>query len=102
MGFNKDESMERYQAVTLAISKRKGSDSVVVSDAVERKMQHLKGYVIPNNVEVTTTRNYGATAYTKVMLLIEHLIGGLLLPLYWLCRSLWAGVQVLWFSWLCR
>jgi len=78
MGFNKNESMEKYQAVTLSISKRKGSDSVVVSDAVMEKMNHLKGYVIPNDIFVTTTRNYGASAYTKVMLLIEHLLGAII------------------------
>lgn len=78
MGFSQDESLEKYQAVTISISKRKGSDSVVVADAVMDRMNSLKGYVIPKNVEVTTTRNYGETAYTKVMLLIEHLVGAII------------------------
>jgi len=78
MGFSEDESLERYQAVTLSISKRKGSDSVVVADAVMEKMSHLKGYIIPEGVEVTVTRNYGETAYKKVMLLIEHLVGAII------------------------
>ena len=78
MGFSKDKSLERYQAVTLAISKRKGSDSVVVADNVLEKINHLKGYVIPKDVEVTVTRNYGQTAYDKVMMLIEHLVGAII------------------------
>jgi len=78
MGFTQDKTQEKYQAVTIAISKRKGSDSVVVADAVMEKMNSLKGYVIPKEVEVTTTRNYGETAYTKVMLLIEHLVGAII------------------------
>jgi multidrug efflux pump subunit AcrB len=78
MGFPADQSLERYQAVTLSVSKRKGSDSVVVADAVLEKLNHLKGYVIPQDVEVTITRNYGETAYTKVMLLIEHLVGAII------------------------
>ncbi|MGD9808072.1 MAG: efflux RND transporter permease subunit [Deferribacterales bacterium] len=78
MGFTQDKSLEKYQAVTISISKRKGSDSVVVADAVMEKMNSLKGYVIPKEVEVTTTRNYGETAYTKVMLLIEHLVGAII------------------------
>lgn len=78
MGFNQEESLERYQAVTLSISKRKGADSVVVADAVMEKIEALKGYVIPEQVEVTVTRNYGETAYKKVMLLIEHLVGAII------------------------
>lgn len=78
MGFSEEVSPARYQAVTLAISKRKGSDSVVVADAVLEKLSHLKGYVIPEEVKVTVTRNYGETAYTKVMLLIEHLVGAII------------------------
>jgi len=78
MGFSNDESLEKYQAVTLSISKRKGSDSVVVADALMEKMNSLKGYVIPEDINVTVTRNYGETAYTKVMLLIEHLVGAII------------------------
>lgn len=77
MGFSENESLERYQAVTLSISKRKGSDSVVVADAVVSKLENMKGYIIPEEIEVTVTRNYGQTAFTKVMTLIEHLIGAI-------------------------
>lgn len=78
MGLPKHISPEKYQAVTLALSKRKGSDSVVVSDNVLKKLNSLKGYVIPKDVHVTVTRNYGKTAYDKVMMLIEHLVGAII------------------------
>ncbi|MCX8084787.1 MAG: efflux RND transporter permease subunit [Calditerrivibrio sp.] len=77
IGFNQAQTTDKFQAVTLSISKRKGSDSVVVSDKVLEKIQSLKGYVIPSNVEVKITRNYGETAYEKVKTLMEHLIGAI-------------------------
>ncbi|MGE4318925.1 MAG: efflux RND transporter permease subunit [Deferribacterales bacterium] len=77
-GFNDKISADKYQAVTLSLSKRKGSDSVVVSDAVLAKLDRLKGYIIPDGVSVEVTRNYGETAFTKVMTLIEHLVGAII------------------------
>jgi len=77
IGFNDKISSDKLQAVTLSISKRKGSDSVVVADKILKKIQYLKGYIIPSNVEVKITRNYGETAYEKVKTLMEHLIGAI-------------------------
>ncbi|ADR19604.1 efflux RND transporter permease subunit [Calditerrivibrio nitroreducens] len=77
IGFNDKISSDKLQAVTLSISKRKGSDSVVVADKILEKIQYLKGYIIPSNVEVKITRNYGETAYEKVKTLMEHLIGAI-------------------------
>ncbi|MEF3254085.1 MAG: efflux RND transporter permease subunit [Deferribacterales bacterium] len=77
IGFNENISSDKIQAVTLSVSKRKGSDSVVVADEVLKKIESLKGYIIPNDVEVKVTRNYGETAYEKVKTLIEHLLGAI-------------------------
>jgi len=77
IGFNANSGLDKTQAVTLSISKRKGSDSVVVSDKVLEKIENLKGYLIPSNVEAKITRNYGETAYEKVKTLIEHLVGAI-------------------------
>lgn len=77
MSMGKAGSKEIYPSVTLAVSKRQGSDSVVVADAVLAKLDKLKGVIIPSDVKVTVTRNYGATAYEKVMTLIEHLLGAI-------------------------
>ncbi len=78
IGFNEKNGLDKIQAVTLSISKRKGSDSVVVAEKILEKIQHLKGYLIPSNVEVKITRNYGETAYEKVKTLIEHLLGAII------------------------
>jgi len=77
MGFNKDKTKNVYSATTIALAKRKGSDSVVVSEHILNKLEDLKSTVIPDNVNVSVTRNYGETAYEKVKTLIEHLLGAI-------------------------
>ncbi len=78
IGFNKARTLENLQAVTITIAKRKGSDSVVVAEDILKKLDSLKGYVIPADVNVAITRDYGETAYDKVKTLIEHLLGAIL------------------------
>ncbi len=78
IGFNKARTLDNFQAVTITIAKRKGSDSVVVAENILKKLESLKGYVIPSDVRVTVTRDYGETAYDKVKTLIEHLLGAIL------------------------
>ncbi len=53
-------------AVTIAIAKKEGSNGVTVANAVIRKVEALKGRLIPGNVQVSITRNYGQTANDKV------------------------------------
>ncbi|HEX8985180.1 MAG TPA: efflux RND transporter permease subunit [Bryobacteraceae bacterium] len=61
-------------AVTLAISKRKGTNAVEVSDNVLRRIEPLKGSVIPSDVQVTITRHYGETAAEKSNELLLHML----------------------------
>ncbi len=63
-----------YPAVTIAVSKRKGKNAVVVADRVLEKVERLKGSVIPSDVQVTVTRNYGDTAQEKSNELLKHLL----------------------------
>jgi len=60
-------------AVTLSIAKRKGVNAVDLVRAVQRKIDGLRGTVIPADVHVTTTRDYGATAKTKSDELLMHM-----------------------------
>ncbi|MGV6851361.1 MAG: efflux RND transporter permease subunit [bacterium] len=53
-------------AVTIAIAKKEGSNGVDVAESILERVEELKGYLIPDNVEVTITRNYGETARDKV------------------------------------
>ncbi|MBZ5623157.1 MAG: efflux RND transporter permease subunit [Acidobacteriia bacterium] len=61
-------------AVTLAISKRKSTNAVIVADSVLRRIQPLKGGVIPSDVTVSLTRNYGETAADKSNELLFHML----------------------------
>ena len=61
-------------AVTIAVAKKELTNGVTVANAIIDRVQELKGNRIPNNVEVSVTRNYGQTADQKVSELIWKLI----------------------------
>ena len=73
---------------TLAIAKRKGSNAVSVAEAVLAKVEQLKATVIPDDVLVTVTRNYGETADHKVNELVMHLSIAILTIIVLLALSL--------------
>ena len=64
---------ELYNAVTLSIGKQKGGDAMRVSEVILDRIQDLKTDLIPDDVHVTVSRNYGATASHKVSELLSHL-----------------------------
>jgi len=64
---------QEQPAVTLSIAKRPGANAISVAEAVLRKVDTLKGRVIPNDVEVTITRHYGETAAEKSNELLLHM-----------------------------
>jgi len=61
-------------AVTVAVAKKKGSNGVTVADAILAKVELLKGNLIPEQVHVEVTRNYGQTASDKVNALLKKLV----------------------------
>ena len=61
-------------AVTVAIAKQGGMNAVTVADGVIRKIDDLKGVVIPSEVRTTVTRDYGETADEKANELLWHLV----------------------------
>ena len=61
-------------AVTIAIAKKIGSNGVSVSNAITKKLDSLKGKLIPNNVHVEITRDYGKSANDKVNELLMALL----------------------------
>lgn len=60
-------------AVTIALSKKKGTNAVKVADAVIERMEQLKTTVLPAGIEVEVTRDYGKTADAKVGELLSSL-----------------------------
>jgi len=61
-------------AVTLQITKKPGENAVDVAERVLLRLEELRGTVIPDDVRVTVTRNYGASADEKAQQLIHKLI----------------------------
>ena len=68
-----DGSAGTYPAVTISIAKRKGANAIWVVDDVLRKVESLKGRVIPSDVNIAITRNYGQTAEEKSNELLFHM-----------------------------
>jgi multidrug efflux pump subunit AcrB len=66
-------------AVILALAKKKGSNAVAVADEILRAAEELKRDVLPDDVELIVTRNYGQTADEKVNELIEALAAAVLI-----------------------
>jgi multidrug efflux pump subunit AcrB len=63
-----------YPAVTITLAKRKGTNATIISEHVLEKVNSLRGYVLPNDLNVTVTRNYGETAKDKSNELLKHLL----------------------------
>jgi len=68
------DSREFLPAVTIAVAKRKGTNAVIVADNVLKRIEPLKGSVIPSDVQVDTTRHYGETAAEKSNELLFHML----------------------------
>jgi multidrug efflux pump subunit AcrB len=62
------------QAVTLAVAKKPGSNAVVLAKQIEHKLVELEKTLLPADVHVTFTRNYGETAQEKSNELIFHVL----------------------------
>ena len=83
--------------VSVAVAKRAGANAVVISEAVIARLEQLKGRIIPDDIKVEVTRNYGHTADEKANELLFHL--GLatisIVVLIWLVIGWREGVVVL-------
>jgi len=61
-------------AVTVTLSKRTGANATQLADTVLAKVAALRGGLLPRDLDLTVTRNYGETAGDKSNELIEHLL----------------------------
>jgi multidrug efflux pump subunit AcrB len=69
-----DASGRSYPAVTLSIAKRPGVNAIDLSHAVEAKLDTVRGYLVPRDLQVTVTRDYGETASQKSNELLWHML----------------------------
>ena len=67
------DTVERVPSVTLAIAKRAGANAVVVAEAILERVEALEGRLIPEDIRVEITRDYGETANEKANELLYHL-----------------------------
>jgi multidrug efflux pump subunit AcrB len=63
-----------YPAVTLAIAKRAGTNATTLTRSIERKLDTARGYILPHDLNVSVTRNYGETAAQKSNELLWHML----------------------------
>lgn len=75
---NNNISNRSLPAVTIAIAKKKGSNAVSVAENIIKKLEDLKKTVIPDDVHIEITRNYGKTAQQKVNGLLSSLVFAIL------------------------
>jgi multidrug efflux pump subunit AcrB len=62
-----------YPALTITLAKRKGANATLISEHALQKIDSLRGNTLPNDLNVTVTRNYGETAKDKSDELLKHL-----------------------------
>jgi multidrug efflux pump subunit AcrB len=63
-----------HPAVTIAISKRTGANATALAERVLAKLERLRPRLIPAELRLDVTRNYGETAKQKSDELVEHLL----------------------------
>ncbi|MBE0597782.1 MAG: efflux RND transporter permease subunit [Desulfuromonadales bacterium] len=73
-GMTGEEQGREFQAVHIAVAKKKGTNAVVVARDVIGEVEGMRGTIIPDQVQVRVTRDYGETANEKVNELISHLL----------------------------
>ena len=67
------EGMSKLPAVSIALAKRKGANAVVVAQDVLKRLELVKGRIVPADLDVVVTRDYGETATEKANELLFHL-----------------------------
>lgn len=88
-----------YPAVTISVGKVKGADAMKISEKIIAKVEQLKKNIIPNDVHVEVTRNYGETASDKVGELLLHLgVAIVAVTILVMLAMGWRGGLVVFFS----
>ncbi len=88
-----------YAAVTISIAKRQGADAMKIAEVILGKVDHLKKTLIPDDVRVEVTRNYGETASQKVSELLMHLMGAIIAVTFVVMLAMgWRGGLVVFLS----
>jgi multidrug efflux pump subunit AcrB len=73
-GESEKDGGQQYPAVTLSVTKKTGENAIDVANQIMARVEQLKGTVIPDDVVLVETRNYGASANEKAQKLIHKLM----------------------------
>ncbi len=88
-----------YPAVTISVAKVKGADAMKIAEKILHKVAGLKKTILPKDIHVEITRNYGETASHKVGELLLHLgVAILAVTLLVMFAMGWRGGLVVFFS----
>jgi multidrug efflux pump subunit AcrB len=84
-------------AVTIAIAKRRGANAIDITRAIARRIETVRGTLVPRDLNVTVTRDYGETAAHKSNELLWHMLVAVLSVsvLIWAALGRRASVVVL-------
>lgn len=63
-----------YPAVTIAVAKQPGENASDITRSIELQLQELRNHLIPEEVAIVISRDYGKTATAKARQLISDLI----------------------------
>lgn len=66
-------SLEIRPAVSIALAKRKGANAVTVSHDIMQRLKLVEGRIVPSDIGISVTRDYGETATEKADELLFHL-----------------------------
>ncbi|MGF1532106.1 MAG: efflux RND transporter permease subunit [Bernardetiaceae bacterium] len=98
-GWGPGQESGQYPAVTISVAKRRGADAMQLAETILAKTEALQGIIIPQDVEVVVTRNYGQTASHKVSELMLHLFGSIVAVTFVVALSMgWRGGLVVFLS----
>ncbi|WP_075880778.1 efflux RND transporter permease subunit [Vreelandella massiliensis] len=67
-----------YPAVTLAIAKKSGENAIDITTTIEERLEALTNRILPPDIAVIVSRDYGKTATDKFETLISDLISATL------------------------
>ncbi|PKQ61619.1 multidrug transporter AcrB [Labilibaculum filiforme] len=95
----KEQAKGDYPAVTISVAKRRGADAMKVAEQIITKVEVLKQELIPADVHVEVSRNYGETASDKVSELLMHLFGAIIAVTFVVMLAMgWRGGLVVFLS----
>lgn len=96
---HKSAFRSQYPAITLSVAKKKGSDAMKLAQQIETKLHHLQKELLPDDINLTVTRNYGETASEKVSELLLHLfIAIIAVTIFVMLAMGWRGGLVVFLS----